>query len=123
MKRGGQISGVVSLVTFFCALCLAVFAVLTLSTANREHNLTRLAEERAAAYYQADRQAVEAVAAMAEAPLAEGEESGLAFPVGDDLLLEVVLRGEGGANRVVRWQTVFRGDWKPDETIKVWDGE
>ena len=123
MKRGGQISGVVSLVTFFCALCMAVFTVLTLSTANREYSLTRLAEERAAAYYLADRQAVEQVAAMAATPLPEGEESGIAFPVGDDLMLEVVLRGEGGTNRVLRWQTVYRGDWQPDTSIKVWSGE
>lgn len=123
MKRGGQISGVVSLVTFFCALCMAVFAVLTLSTANREYSLTRLAEERAAAYYLADRQAVEQVAAMAATPLPEGEEFGIAFPVGDGLMLEVVLRGEGGTNRVLRWQTVYRGDWQPDTSIKVWSGE
>ena len=38
MKRTGQISGVVSLVSFFCALCLAVFAVLSV----RERLLARL---------------------------------------------------------------------------------
>ena len=64
MKRGGGVSGAVSLVMIFCVLCLAVFAVLTLATADRERNLAQLTAQRAEAYYEADRQATEVLAAM-----------------------------------------------------------
>ena len=120
MKRSGQINGVVSLVSFFCALCLAVFAVLTLSTANREQTLTELAEARAAAYYEADLRAVEALSA---AELAEGETIELSFPQGEHLLLEVSAVREGGALRVTRWQSVYSGDWNADQSINVWTGD
>lgn len=120
MKRAGQISGVVSLVSFFCALCLAVFAVLTLSTAKREQTLTELAEARAAAYYEADLQAIEA---LNGAGLAEGETFEASFPQGEHLLLEVAAVREDGALRVTRWQSVYHGDWNADQSIKLWTGD
>ena len=43
MKRGGTMTGAVSLVMIFCVLCMAVFAVLTLSTAaHREKTPTQI---------------------------------------------------------------------------------
>ena len=48
MKRGGTMTGAVSLVMIFCVLCMAVFAVLTLSTAVREQSLAELTAQRAA---------------------------------------------------------------------------
>ena len=68
MKRSGGVSGAVSLVMIFCVLCLAVFAVLTLSTAVREQGLAELTAQRAREYYEADAEAVAALVAIAEGP-------------------------------------------------------
>ena len=65
MKRSGGVSGAVSLVMIFCVLCLAVFAVLTLSTAVREQGLAELTAQRAREYYEADADAVAALVAIA----------------------------------------------------------
>ncbi|MBR1660133.1 MAG: hypothetical protein IJ705_07435, partial [Oscillospiraceae bacterium] len=73
MKRGGGLSGAASLVMIFCVLCLAVFAVLTLATAERERQLSELTAGRASDYYAADAEATRIVAA-----LARGEDPGVA---------------------------------------------
>ena len=49
MKRGGSISGAVTLVMIFCVLCMAVFAALTLMTAKREAALTEVTARQAQA--------------------------------------------------------------------------
>lgn len=130
MKRSGSVSGAVSLVMIFCVLCLAVFAVLTLSTAKREDTLSARAAERAAAYYAADADAVAWVAEMTAATALAGRVPDGAviensFPVGDDQTLEVEMRYEWntGVYRILRWQTVYSGDWEINDTIEVWDGE
>ena len=50
MRRGGSVSGAVSLVMIFCVLCLAVFATLTYVTADRERQLAELTARSAADY-------------------------------------------------------------------------
>ena len=136
MKRGGGVSGAVSLVMIFCVLCLAVFAVLTLSTADREAKLARLTAENAANYYEADRQAVELLANLAagrEIPadvvwaMTGGEEGtlvDLTLPVREEQSLEVRARlsQDAGSWEILRWRSVYSGDWAADETIEIWDG-
>ena len=139
MKRGGSVSGAVSLVMIFCVLCLAVFAVLTLATAERERGLSELSAQRAAEYYEADRRAVEIAAALAagetpddvsvESAVSTGpsgtvREASFTLPAGGDLLLEVRLEiDEGGKISVLCWRTVYAGDWDVDDTITLWDGD
>lgn len=139
MKRGGSVSGAVSLVMIFCVLCLAVFSVLTLATAERERGLSELSAQRAAEYYAADRRAVEIAAALAagetpedvevESAVSTGpagtvREEAFALPSGGDLLLEVRLEiGETGEITVLTWKTVYAGDWDVDDTITLWDGD
>ena len=123
MRRGGQISGVVSLVMIFCALVLCVFAVLTYAAANRERQLTNLTAEHTAAYYEADREAVARVAALDESTVPEGSHAAFSVPAGTDQRLDVEVVREGGRLRIRRWQTVFTGDWEIDDTIEVWSGE
>ena len=132
MRRGGSVSGAVSLVMIFCVLCLVVFTVLTLSTAVRERQLSELTAERAQGYYQADAQAVETVAALRRggevspkvrytqedsATLAE-----FSIPAGGDQSLEVAVRLTDTDCEILRWQTVYTGSWELDNTIEVWDG-
>ena len=132
MKRGGGVSGAVSLVMIFCVL----FAVLTLSTADREAKLARLTAENAANYYEADRQAVELLADLAAGrdipadvdwAMTGGEEGtlvDLTLPVGEEQSLEVRARlsQDAGSWEILRWRSVYSGDWAADETIEIWDG-
>ena len=132
MRRGGSVSGAVSLVMIFCVLCLVVFTVLTLSTAVRERHLSELTAERAGAYYQADAKAVETVAALRRGEVSPQvrvtpEEDGatlaeFSIPAGGDQSLEVAVRLTDTEYEILRWQTVYTGSWEIDDTIEVWDG-
>ncbi|MBD5150428.1 MAG: hypothetical protein HDT18_08725 [Oscillibacter sp.] len=138
MKRGGGVSGAVSLVMIFCVLCLAVFAVLTLATADRERNLAELTARSAADYYTADCRAVEIVAALrdgdtvpadveirhtgSEYPGGQVEEAEFSVPINDGLALDVAVRLRGGNCEILRWQTVYTGEWEIDESMDIWDG-
>lgn len=136
MKRGGGVSGAVSLVMIFCVLCLAVFAVLTLSTADREAKLAQLTAQNAENYYAADRQAVELLADLlgdgqtdADADWSEtrgddGTVVEFALPVGEEQSLQVRARlsRDAASWEILRWRTVYSGEWAADETIEIWDG-
>ncbi|MDE7221148.1 MAG: hypothetical protein K2O45_16260 [Oscillospiraceae bacterium] len=139
MNRGGGVSCAVSLVMIFCVLCLAVFSVLTLATADREKNLTQLTAQSAAAYYAADRTAVEIVAALrtgGDLPgdvavnrmtsiTPEGSEESVSFtvPIGEEQGLEVEVLLRGADVEILRWQTVYAGDWETDDTLDLWSGD
>ena len=139
MKRGGGVSGAVSLVMIFCVLCLAVFAVLTLATADRERNRAQLTAQSAEAYYEADRQATEVLAAMQmDGPIPadvavnrvtsaapEGSEETVSFtiPIGEEQGLEVEALLRGGDVEVLRWQTAYTGGWETDDTLDLWSGD
>ena len=133
MRRGGSVSGAVSLVMILCVLCLVVFTVLTLSTAVRERQLSELTAERAGAYYEADEQAVAAVAALRRGerppqvrvtPQEGGAElAEFSIPAGGDQSLEVAVRLTDTDCEILRWQTVYTGSWEIDDTIEVWDGK
>lgn len=141
MKRGGNVSGAVSLVMIFCVLCLAVFAVLTLATADRERNLAELTARSAENYYAADRQAVEIAAALLEGgtpetdieiehtffnyPGGSAEAASFTVPVSDEqgLEVELLLRDLDGSFKVLRWQTMYTGGWETDDTLELWSGD
>ena len=127
MKRGGSISGAVTLVMIFCVLCMAVFASLTLMTAKREAALTELTAQRAQAYYDADREATEKVAALArgEKPRdvkISGDTASFAVSAGDSQKLEVRVRLSDSSCSIEKWATVYDGDWESDDSIEVWGG-
>lgn len=140
MRRGGSLSGVVSLVMIFCVLCLAVFAVLTLSTAVGEQRLTNLSIERTQAYYAADAEATRIAAALARGEATDGIEitwerhpdgdtAAFSLPCGGEQILEVAIRLSSGTDgtdgtktyEVLRWQTVYEGAWETDDTLELFD--
>ena len=150
MRRGGTVSGAVSLVVIFCVLCMAVFAALTFATANRERTLAELDALRAKEFYQADAAATEIAAALragdraladelfalaagaeqadfpAEILYAETEDGTLAdysIPAGGEQRLEVQLRLRDGTMDVLRWKKVYAGSWETDDTIALADIE
>ena len=122
MRRGGQISGIVSLVMIFCALCLCVFAVLTLSAADRERALSERTAEQAAEYYEADRIAAEKVAALNGRDYPDGAHVSFSVPAGETQTLEVEVQKDQGQFKILRWQTVYSGSWTTDNHIEVWSG-
>lgn len=131
MKRGGGVSGAVSLVMIFCVLCLAVFAVLTLATADREAKLAEMTARNAADYYEADRRAVEVVAALQKGTSVpgditvtwSGDVASFTVPIGEDQSLDAAVRVEAGKPcEILRWRTVYTGTWEPEEYLNVWDG-
>ena len=130
MRRSGGISGAVSLVMIFCVLCLAVFSVLTLATADRESKLSEMAARSAAEYYRADYEATVIAAALKNgSPLPadveiiwDGDTASFRLPAGDRLGLDVAIAVRGGECEVLRWQTTYTGDWEPDGYLNLWDG-
>ena len=132
MRRGGSVSGAVSMVMIFCVLCLAVFSVLTLATAVRERTLSNLSAESAANYYQADTQATKTVAALlrGEAPDGvtvrdepEGRLAAFTVDINEQQKLDVEVLLRDGECEVRRWATIYTGDWQTDESIDIWNGD
>ena len=132
MKRSGGVSGAVSLVMIFCVMCLAVFSVLTLATADRESKLSEMAARNAAEYYRADRDATAIVAALQNGSpipadldvdiIREGDTASFFLPMGESQGLDVAVSLGGGGCEILRWQTVYTGSWEPDEFLNFWDG-
>lgn len=130
MRRGGSVSGAVSLVMIFCVLCLAVFATLTYATADRERKLAELTAARAAEYYAADAEATRILAA-----LQRGEQPDIAItepdlgvveftvPINDSQELRVRAATLDGGCDILDWSAVFSGDWETEDTIEIWDGD
>ena len=133
MKRGGSVSGAVSLVMIFCVLCLAIFAVLTYATAQREQKLSNVNAQLARDYYEADTKAVQIVSDLkaGKEPTADFSEEETEFgttysfsiPAGGEQTLSVQVAIDGGECTILRWQTVYVGEWEPDYSLDVWDGE
>lgn len=71
MRRGGTVSGAVSLVMIFVVLCLTVFSVLTLSTAVGESKLAQATAQHAADYYAVDAQATAIAAQLGQGSRAQ----------------------------------------------------
>ena len=96
----------------------------------REQSLAELTAQRAAEYYEADRQATSiAAAVIAGEPVEntevsyhfvpEGMEAGYTVPAGGDLLLEVRLLLS--TYEILTWRTVYAGDWTPDTSMNLFD--
>ena len=129
MRRSGGVSGAVSLVMIFCVLCLAVFSVLTLATADREAKLSEMTARNAAEYYRADYTATAIAAALsgggplpADVDVAwDGDTASFRLPIGESLGLDVALSVHGdGSYEVLRWQTVYTGSWEPSGYLELW---
>ena len=130
MRKSGGVSGAVSLVMIFCVLCLAVFSVLTLATAERESRLSEMTAGHAAEYYRADYNATIIVAALQNgSPLPadveivwDGDTASFLLPMGDSQGLDVAVSLSGGTCEILRWRTVYTGSWEPDYYLNLWDG-
>ena len=133
MRRSGSVSGAVSLVMIFCTLCLAIFSVLTLATADREARLSEMTARNTAEYYRADYDATVVAAALRDgSPVPadidveitwDGDTAYFSLPVGDALELNVALSVRGGTCEILWWQTLYAGSWEPDDYLNLWGGD
>lgn len=134
--------GSASIVVVFCVLCLTIFAVLSLITANSEAKLADKAAAAVSSYYAADYACSEKACAIADAAkqgLAEDQALELGAEVyygdGGALLvcyseeisptqeLCVTLSVENEELRILQWQARDTNAWLADESLAVWDGQ
>lgn len=126
-KRGMSV-GVISLLVIFSVLCLAIFSVLSLSTALNERNLAERSAKATSDYYAAELRCAEIVAQLRSGDSPEGipimEGGGLlsfSQPIDAAQILQVQL--DADTLEITCWRVIYTADWSPDTGISVWDGE
>lgn len=129
--------GIISLAVIFASLCLIVLSLLTFNSAKTELTLANAYEKNISALMSADFNCRKRICKAIEMS-AEGKNS-------DEIALETNCLSEDNilvftepidANRTVRaelelqpkpvlrsYQTLYTGDWSPDESIEVWNGD
>ena len=131
-ERGMPAVGTCSLLVIFAVLCLTVFALLGLSTVRADGRLSDASAKAVSAYYESDCQAEAILARLRAGELPEGVEESITpegrtcvytCPISDTQTLAVEVRLEGANYDILRWQAVYTGDWEPDETLDLWDGD
>ena len=120
--------GASTLLVIFAVLCLTVFSLLSLSTAQSRSRLSAAAAENTRAYYQAACRAEEILSALRMGDLPDGVEViddiyRYSCPISDTqvLLVAVQLR-ENGSYSLLRWQSISTTVWEAEDAITVWDG-
>lgn len=117
-----------SLLVIFAVLCLTVFAMLSLSTAEAGTRISQKSADAVSEYYELDARAEETLARLrrGEKPRgvsADGDVYSYAESnTGKTQKLEVRVRISNGTYEVLQWQLVSTADWKPDTHKRVWDG-
>lgn len=115
-----------SLLVIFAVLCMTVFALLSLSSAQAERRLADAATQSVTDYYAADLQAEEILARLRAGEEIPGleEQSGtyeFAIPLSGRQSLAVTLARQGDDWTVREWRTVTAEE-EPDNTLNVWKG-
>lgn len=113
--------GVLTILTVLLTLALAVFSVLTYTSAKADLALSKRNAETVSAYYAADREA----RAQKKAFLASGEaEYEAAVPITETQSLYIhLLRESDGSCTVLAWKTIAEDSGASmEENLPVWDG-
>ncbi len=129
-KSTMPVTGISSLLTIFAVLCLTVFAILSLSTANSDRILSEKMADSVKGYYEADCEAERILAQLRQGQVEDGvtaePDSVYRYSclVSETQRLEVRVRIAGFDDyEILRWQLVSSVDWEADESLTVWDGE
>lgn len=115
-----------SLLVIFAVLCLTVFALLSLSTAQAEKRMSDASAQALTAYYAADLEAEQIFARLRAGENVPGvqENAGLysySCPISEQQILEVELENKENTWHVCRWQVIARSG-TVSETLPVWNG-
>ena len=118
--------GACSLLVIFCILCLAVFSVLSLSTAGAGNRLAEVSATAVLQYNRAEVQAHRTVALVRSGELPqnvtqEGNAYAFSVKVNDTVTLFVEFELSDTELRVCRWQFVRTAPWEADDDIQVLD--
>ncbi len=121
------VTGVSSLLIIFSVLCMTVFAMLSVSTANADDRLSQKAAQSVTDYYAADSQAEKIIAALRsgsvpEGVTADGDTYTFTCPASDSLELQVSVIISGSDYEIVRWQMVSTAHWQNDDSLNLWEG-
>lgn len=117
-----------SILTIFAVLCFIVFALLSLSTAKANHKLSVKSVSAVSDYYKADTKAEEILGKIRMGQLPKGvKKKGKTYcyscPLNDSQRLSVEVQVEDADHyKIKKWKKEYCGEWKPDDTIEVWDG-
>ena len=139
-KRSAPAVGASSLLVIFAVLCLTVFAMLSLSTAQADKRLSDASAAAALSYYEADTEAerifarlragelpdgvtVTTYAAPVEGAELHGSIYSYTCTISETQALQVELVEQDGVWTVVRWQAVSTTEWEADDSIDIWDGD
>ena len=130
------VTGASSLLVIFSVLCLAVFALLSLSTVLVSHRLEEKNREAVNAYYEAEEKANRIAADLRAGKTPEGVEtvipSGMAgvywsfdCQISETQTLKVRLWSIHLSNSSayllpLRWQAVSESEWEPDPELPLW---
>lgn len=115
-----------SLLVIFAVLCLTVFALLSLSTAQAEKRMADAAVRAVTEYYSADLEAQKIFARLRLGETVDGvQTSGDLYTyrctISEHQVLEVILEEKETAWNILRWQVVAGTD-PVSELLPVWDG-
>lgn len=116
-----------SLLVIFGVLCLTVFSLLTLTTAQSSKRLSDSAAQAESAYYEADLQAELLFAQIRSGETLdqvrwEGDFCSYSVPISDHQTLQVQLERTGQGWRVLRWQACITSLPAADQPLSLWDG-
>lgn len=119
--------GGTSLLVTFSVICLAVFSVLSLTTAQAEKRLSDKAADLTSAYYRADTYAEEIFAQLRrgenhEAVSREGNVYTYEVPIANHKSLLIQLQNDETGWTVLRWQSRSHPDSPNTNMLPVWDG-
>ncbi len=124
-----SVVGVCSLLVIFSVLCLVIFSLVSLSTANAGKRLSEISARQTEAYYAADLRAEKIVAQLRAGSIPEGvsEKDGVysfSVAISDVLVLSAEVEVlENGDYKILKWQSVRSSEWQADDSLDLWDGE
>ena len=115
-----------SLLVIFAVLCLTVFALLSLSTAQAEKRMSDASAQALTAYYAADLEAEQIFARLRAGENVPGAQKNAGLysyscPISEQQILEVELENKENTWHVCRWQVIARSG-TVSETLPVWNG-
>lgn len=115
-----------SLLVIFAVLCLTVFALLSLSTAQAEKRMSDASAQALTAYYAADLEAEQIFARLRAGENVPGVQKNAwlysySCPILEQQILEVELENKENTWHVCRWQVIARSG-TVSETLPVWNG-
>ena len=122
-------TGGISLLVAFAVLCLAVFALMSLSMVQADRRLADASLQAVEDYYAADCEAWRILALLLEGETPEGVtvETGVyayTCPISDtqDLEIEVKVNPDSGEYTILRWQAVSIREESETGGMGLWDG-